>query len=272
MNASKSFVFFREKNIVKHHTISFIGAGRVARSLCTEFFTKGYRIEKIVSRSEQAGSALARRCNAVWSDTFEFSDSTNIIFVAVSDSSISEVLEKLQCGNETVVAHTAASFGLEVFPERIKHKAVFYPLQTFSDGRKIDFNGLPVFIESSGEIISGIMKETAESVGARIFIADSQSRRMLHLAAVIVSNFTNHLMTKGKEIAEKSGFSFEELKPLIAETVSKAFDNGPENSQTGPAERNDMITVAKHLELLSCDDDMEKIYRDISTSIMQYNK
>ncbi|MDR2888074.1 MAG: DUF2520 domain-containing protein [Bacteroidales bacterium] len=257
---------------MKHHAISFIGAGRVAGALCTEFFTKGYRIEKIVSRSAQAGSALARSCNAVWSDTVEFSDITDIIFVAVSDSNTGEVLEKLQCGNKTIVAHTAASFGLEVFPERIKRKAVFYPLQTFSHGRKIDFNGLPVFIESSDETISTVMQETAEAINARILFFDSQSRRMLHLAAVIVSNFTNHLMAKGKDIAEKSGFSFEELKPLIAETVSKAFDNGPENSQTGPAERNDMITVAKHLELLSCDADMEKIYRDISASIMHYNK
>ena len=235
-----------------------------------ELFSKGYHIVKIVSRSEQAGEALARQCGAVWSDKIEFSETTDIIFVAVSDSNIGEVLEKLKCAQETIVAHTAASFGLEVFPEKIKRKAVFYPLQTFSHGRKIDFNGLPIFIESSDQTISNVMVKVAESIGSKIFFADSQSRKMLHLAAVIVSNFTNHLLARGKEIAEKSGFSFEELKPLISETISKAFDNDPEKSQTGPAERNDKITISKHLEMLSCDDNLKKIYDDISTSIIHY--
>jgi predicted short-subunit dehydrogenase-like oxidoreductase (DUF2520 family) len=255
---------------MKHTTISLIGAGRVAEAFCMEFFSKGYHIEKIVSRSEQAGKALARRCNAVWSDTTEFSDNTDIIFVAVSDRNIGEVLEKLKCGRETIVAHTAASFGLDVFPEKIKRKAVFYPLQTFSCGRKINFNGLPVFIESPDEAIKSVLVGVAESIGAKVFFADSQNRKMLHLAAVIVSNFTNYLLTRGKEIAIKSGFSFEELKPLITETISKALDNGPENSQCGPAERNDKITIAKHLELLSFDTDLERIYNDISTSIIHY--
>ena len=256
---------------MKHFTISFIGAGRVAGTLCMEFFSKGYRIGKIVSRSEVAGKALANQCNAEWSDIIEFSENTDIIFVAVSDSSITEVLEKLKCGQKTIVAHTAASFGLDVFPEKIKRKAVFYPLQTFSQGRKIDFNGLPIFIETSDENVSNIMTEVANSVGSKIFFADAESRRMLHLAAVFACNFTNHLLARGKEIAIKSGFSFEELKPLIAETISKAFDNSPEKSQTGPAERNDKITMSKHLEMLYFDNDLGKIYNDISTSIINYH-
>ena len=256
---------------MKPPVISFVGAGRVAGALCMELFSKGYRIEKIVSRSEAAGEVLACRCGAVWSDRAEFSDNTDIIFAAVSDRNIGEVLEKLKCGREAIVAHTAASFGLDVFPETIKHKAVFYPLQTFSHGRKIDFSGLPIFIESPDEAVTSVMCEVAESIGSKVFFADAQRRKMLHLAAVFVCNFTNHLLTRGKDIAIKSGFSFEELKPLIAETISKAFDNSPENSQTGPAERNDKITVSKHLELLSFDSDLERIYNDISTSIIHYH-
>ena len=256
---------------MKRSVISFIGAGRVAAALCMELFSKGYHIEKVVSRSKYSGEALACKCGAVWSDKAEFSDDTDIIFVAVSDSNIKEVLEQLQCDTETIVAHTAASFSLDIFPERIKRKAVFYPLQTFSHERKIDFNELPVFIESSDEAVSTVMVEIAESLGAKIFFADSQSRKMLHLAAVFVCNFTNHLLARGKEIAIKSGFSFEELKPLIAETISKAFDNDPEKCQTGPAERNDEITIAKHLEMLSFDNNLERIYNDISTSIIDYH-
>jgi predicted short-subunit dehydrogenase-like oxidoreductase (DUF2520 family) len=239
------FCILPQKNM-KLPVISFIGAGRVAGALCMELFSKGYRIEKIVSRSEK-GEALARQCGAVWSDAAEFSDNTDIIFVAVSDSNLGEVLEKLKCGGEAIVAHTAASFGLDIFPEKIERKAVFYPLQTFSHDRKIDFNGLPIFIESPDEAITSVMAGVAEPIGSKVFFADSESRKMLHLAAVFVCNFTNHLLARGKEIAIKSGFSFEELKPLITETISKAFDNEPENSQTGPAERNDKKIGRAHV-------------------------
>jgi predicted short-subunit dehydrogenase-like oxidoreductase (DUF2520 family) len=95
---------------------------------------------------------------------------------------------------------------------------------------------------------------------------------MLHLAAVFVSNFTNHMLTEGKEIAVKAGFSFEILEPLIKETIQKAIDSGPENSQTGPAVRNDKNTIEKHLELLSFSPDLQKIYVDMTKSIIEYYK
>jgi hypothetical protein len=94
---------------------------------------------------------------------------------------------------------------------------------------------------------------------------------MLHLAAVFACNFTNHMMTLGKEISEYAGYTFEEMKPLIQETFIKAFETGPENSQTGPAVRNDKNTVRKHLELLSFDRDLQRIYREISKSIYKYH-
>ena len=36
-------------------------------------------------------------------------------------------------------------------------------------------------------------------------------------------------------MAVKAGFSFEILIPFIRETIRKAIEIGPENSQTGPA-------------------------------------
>ena len=94
---------------------------------------------------------------------------------------------------------------------------------------------------------------------------------MLHLAAVFICNFTNHMLTQGKSLAQRSGFSFEELKPLIQETFMKAMEEGPENSQTGPAIRNDINTLDKHLELLSFDRDLQEIYTEISRSIIKYH-
>ena len=125
----------------------------------------------------------------------------------------------LKCAPGTLVAHTAGSFGLDIFPEQIKQKGIFYPLQTFSKNRKVSFIDLPFLLESSDDESSEILKSLAESIGGKVHFVDTEQRRMLHLAAVFVCNFTNHMLTMGKDIALKAGFSFEILAPLIKETI-----------------------------------------------------
>jgi predicted short-subunit dehydrogenase-like oxidoreductase (DUF2520 family) len=254
------------------NNISFAGAGRVASALCKDLFFAGYKIEVIVSESEERGKPLAESCNAIWSSDLVYPDSTKIIFVAVPDHKLEAVLNSMKCGPGTIVIHTAGSFGLDIFPERIKQKGIFYPLQTFSKDRTISFSDLPVLLESSDERISSILVKIAGSLSAKVHFVDTEHRRMLHVAAVFVSNFTNHMLTEGMEIAAKAGFPFEILEPLIKETVLKAIDSSPENSQTGPAIRNDKNTIEKHLELLSFSPDLKKIYIDMTQSIIDYYK
>lgn len=251
--------------------ISFIGAGRLADVLCREMHKSGLNIDFIVSESKERGSRLASFCNAKWSDKLSFPDSTGLIIVAVPDNRLKGILSSIECSRETLVAHTAGSIGLDVFPSGIIRKGVFYPLQTFSYNRKIVFKNLPVFIEASDIHSSDLLGDIADSLGVKKYFADTEHRIMLHLAAVFVCNFTNHMLTQGKVLAHRSGFSFDELKPLINETFLKAIEDGPENSQTGPAVRNDIITIEKHMELLSFDPELQKIYSEISRLIYNYH-
>ena len=48
----------------------------------------------------------------------------------------------------------------------------------------------------------------------------------------------------------------------------KALKSGPENTQTGPAIRNDQKTIEKHLGLLS-DENIKKLYLNLTTSIQR---
>ena len=254
------------------HNISFAGAGRVAGALCREMYHAGFKIDLIASESEKNGRLLADSSNGSWSPELIFPDSTDVIIVAVPDHRLESVLNKIRCRPETLVAHTAGSFGLDVFPEKIIRKGIFYPLQTFSKERKIVFNDIPVLLESSDKQSSEILENLAESIGGKVHFVDTEHRRMLHLAAVFVCNFTNHMLTEGKELALKTGFSFEVLGPLIKETVLKAMDIGPENSQTGPAVRNDQNTIEKHLELLSFSPELQRIYSEMTRSIIKYHQ
>jgi predicted short-subunit dehydrogenase-like oxidoreductase (DUF2520 family) len=252
--------------------ISFAGAGRVATAICRAIFEAGFNVELIVSLSEQNGRSLAESCEASWSPELLFPNSTDIIIVAVPDHCLKNVLERIKCRPETLVAHTAGSVGLDHFPEHIKRRGVFYPLQTFSKGRKVDFNKLPILLESSDIHSSEMLQNLAISLGGETHFVSAEQRMMIHLSAVFICNFTNHMLTQGKQVALKAGVPFKILYPLLKETVSKAIDIGPERSQTGPAIRDDQNTIEKHLELLSFSPELQRIYSEITTSIIMYYK
>ena len=258
---------------MKEYRISFIGAGNVTNALCRQFYLSGCKILKIVSKSEKTGRALASSCNASWSADCIFNDSEDIIIAAVPDDVLKDVLAKVKCEAQSIVAHTAGSQGLDVFPPRLEHTGVFYPLQTFTMGRKVAFNGLPFFLEASDRVSSSLMNDLAVLLGAEVHFTDHERRRILHLAAVFACNFTNHMFTAGEKITERAGLSFGVLKPLINETVNKALELGPGKSQTGPAFRSDLETIKKHIDLLSFSPELQKIYTEITESIIRkYSK
>jgi predicted short-subunit dehydrogenase-like oxidoreductase (DUF2520 family) len=255
------------------YNVSFAGAGRVAGTLCMEMYHSGIKILQVVSESESDGKPLADDCNATWSSELLFKDNNDAIIVAVSDHKLTKVLSSIKCSDTTVVAHTAGSFGLEVFPSCIKKAGVFYPLQTFSKGREIHFGELPFLLEASGDGTAKLLNDLAALIGGKVHFISSEKRKLIHLAAVFVNNFTNYMLTAGSEMASMAGLSFDIFEPLIRETISKALENGPEASQTGPAVRNDLNTVEKHLKLLSFSPELQNIYREISNSIIKhYNK
>jgi predicted short-subunit dehydrogenase-like oxidoreductase (DUF2520 family) len=255
-----------------HYNVSFAGAGRVAGALCREMHSAGINIRQIVSESVTNGKFLADSCKASWSSDLIFYDPVDIIIVAVPDHKLHQVLNSIKCPGNALVVHTAGSFGLDLFPEEMKNKGVFYPLQTFSKGRKISFRDLPIFVEASDPQTTSTLKKIAEVLGGKVYIVNTEHRRMLHLAAVFVCNFTNHMLTAGKEIISKAGLSFEVLEPLIRETISKALEIGPEVSQTGPALRNDQNTIAEHMDLLSFSTEFQEIYKEVTQSIIEYYK
>ncbi len=254
------------------YNLSFAGAGKVAGALCREFSSRGMNIRHIVSASEGSARLLADHYGATWSADPVFVEEVEVIIVAVPDHKLEKVIRSIRCHENTLVAHTAGSFGLEVFPDHINKRGVFYPLQTFSEERKVLFTDIPFFIEAGNPETELLLKNLAETLGAKAYVVDKENRKLLHLAAVFVCNFVNHMLTAGKDITLKAGLSFDVLEPLIKETISKAMEIGPDKSQSGPAIRNDKNTIAKHIDLLSCSPEFKSIYKEITESIIKYYK
>ncbi|NSW93293.1 MAG: DUF2520 domain-containing protein [Bacteroidales bacterium] len=255
------------------YNISFAGAGRVASAICSKAYMAGHGILQIVSPGEKNGRQLADSCGALWSDKPVFSGENDLIIVAVPDAKLEAVLSDISFTGNTVVAHTAGSYGLEVFPQQINHKGVIYPLQTFTLNRELDFTRINFFTEASDNYSDNVLKGFAQSLGSNVLPATAGQRAMLHIAAVFACNFTNYMLTAAKEVTARSEIPFEVLEPLIRETINKGMEIGPENSQTGPAVRKDHVTISKHLEMLSFSPGLRELYRLLSESIINhYNK
>ena len=175
-------------------------------------------------------------------DKLEFAD---VYILAVNDDSIHDLSTQLLFSNR-LVCHTSGSKPKNEL--NLKNRsAVFYPLQTFSKESEIDFSKIPICLESSNHEDMITLKKISKSLGCTYYEIDSNQREKLHLAAVFVNNFTNHMYTIAKSITDKSKIDFNILKPLITETVNKINTLDPKEAQTGPAIRGDKKTIDKHL-------------------------
>jgi len=180
----------------------------------------------------------------------------DVYIIGIPDDAIGPFSQSLPFQNKLVV-HTSGGVAMDELSNK-NRRGVFYPLQTFSKQRKVDFSTIPICIEAEGVSDLELLQTLGKSISENVLEISSQKRVKLHLAAVFVNNFTNHLYRIGSEILEKEGLSFDLLKPLIIETASKIEHLSPAQAQTGPGRRNDQKTIQKHLRLLE-----ENEYRDI---------
>jgi predicted short-subunit dehydrogenase-like oxidoreductase (DUF2520 family) len=170
------------------------------------------------------------------------------------------------------VIHTAGSLAMDVLSPFTSRYGVFYPLQTFSKNKRVDFSKIPVFIESNNEIDLQIIKSLAESISDTVYEASSTQRQNLHLAAVFACNFVNHFYAIAADWVEKTDFPFHVLLPLIVETAEKIHYLTPREAQTGPAIRYDRKVIEKQLDLLKTDKTTQQLYKLMSEHIYKYDK
>ena len=256
----------------KNFTVVMLGAGNVAFHLACSLVNAGHKIVQIFGRSKQSTGELAKKLSCSYTlNVNDIIKDADLYIVAVPDASIGNLAQTLPKLNGIVV-HTSGSTPIDTLKVLSNHYGVFYPFQTFSKARKLNLNGIPFCIEASSDEVCTLLFNLSESVGGKPIKMDSEMRRWLHLSGVFSSNFANHMFTLAQHIAETKGFSFDLLKPLISETVSKALELAPVNSQTGPAIRGDLDTIKKHVAMLSSiNEEWMEVYRLLSSSIWNSN-
>jgi predicted short-subunit dehydrogenase-like oxidoreductase (DUF2520 family) len=252
------------KNIV------LIGAGNLATNLAVALHDKGYRILQVFSRTEESAKMLAQKVNAQFTHRLEdVITDADLYVVALKDDVIPEVLDQLQLENSFVV-HTAGSVPMELLSEYTNQFGVFYPLQTFSKKRLVDFSAIPICLEANSRENLDKLEAVARELSGEIHFLNSEQRLYLHVSAVFACNFTNFMFASAESVLNKNDIPFRILLPLIRETFDKAAKSSPSEVQTGPAVRKDKKTIDKHLKLLSDSDLLQNLYRFVSDAIITY--
>ena len=255
--------------------ITLIGAGNVATHLGKRLKEKGHLIVEVFSRTKERAGKLANLLSAKEiTDLKGLSPNADLYIVAIKDDAIATIAAQLPLiiRLEKLIVHTSGATPSTVFQPYFKNYGIFYPLQTFSINKKADFEQLPICIDANSEGSLLILKKLGMSICPNIYQINDEQRAKLHVCAVFVNNFTNHLLAVAEDILTKENLTMDLLKPLIQETVNKIQEHPAGTMQTGPALRNDVQTLQSHLDFLSNYPKYQLIYQILSTSIQDFSQ
>ena len=242
---------------MKDMKITIIGRGNVGSHLYKAFTESGVDCSLMDSRSFNA----------------EFGEMHSALYIiCVKDDVIGEVAARLKSklgdkAKNAIVVHTAGTKPMSILEEHFDNHGVFYPMQTFSKGKRVEWRSVPLFLEaaSAGDMIQ--LRGMASSISDNVSELDSEKRAEMHLAAVFVSNFSNRMYAIAESLLAECGIPFSVMYPLIEETASKATEISPHDAQTGPAIRGDWRVTDMHSALLSSHPEWRELYEKISEDI-----
>jgi predicted short-subunit dehydrogenase-like oxidoreductase (DUF2520 family) len=252
--------------------IVIIGTGNTATVLGRKFKKAGHSIIQVFGKDASAASKLAYQLDTestnYWSVIRKNAD---VYLVAVSDDAINDVAKHVHVPGK-VVAHTAGSVNKDVLKNMSHHYGVFYPLQSLQKNVE-ELPEIPVFIDASDEVSRKKLEQLANSISnGNVTVADDNTRLKIHLAAVFVSNFTNHLYALAESYCKKENLEFNHLIPLVEETALRIKSASPSKVQTGPAIRHDEPTIQQHLSLLEKYPYLKNIYEMMTQSIQEFRE
>ena len=249
--------------------VTLIGAGNLATQLGKSLKKAGVIISQVYSRTEDSARTLGELLDAEWlTDIKALRYEADIYIFSVKDSVLCELISEVCKGRgDKLFLHTAGSMPMSCFEGKALHYGVFYPMQTFSKSKDVDFERIPVFIEGNSIETEDVIRSLANKLTQRVIRLSSADRKYLHLAAVWACNFTNYCYTVASDILGEHGIPFDVMLPLINETTEKIQKISPNEAQTGPAVRGDRNVMSKQLELMNGKENLQELYKMLSKGI-----
>jgi predicted short-subunit dehydrogenase-like oxidoreductase (DUF2520 family) len=245
--------------------VAIIGSGKLAQNLLRACCLNKFEVTALWARNTKKAEELAHNFKVPLAGSLQAASvQTDIVFLAISDNAIEELAAIIN--TQAIVVHCSGILPASILKTNANY-GVFWPIQTFSETRTLDFNEIPIAIEASDEENKRILEVVADTLGQKAIMVNEGQRQHLHLAAVFVNNFSNHLFSLMHDFLGKNHLDFKYLLPLISETAEKLKVLSPAEAQTGPASRGDENSMEIHRKILVNEPKLLEIYDLISKSI-----
>jgi len=247
--------------------VVLIGSGNVATVLGRLIKKNGHEIVQVFSREAEHANKLANELQCSYANSSTNIDQTADLYLfALSDVALYELDKTFHFGNKLVV-HTAGSVSKDVLRNVSLNYGVLYPLQSLRKEIKTSPE-IPLLIDGNTDEALAAIEDFARTISPNVQETTDEQRFRLHVAAVVVSNFTNHLFALADDYCQEESVDFDLLLPLIDETVKRIHTYSPNEMQTGPAVRDDTVTLDKHFKLLANYPKLKYIYVKMTESII----
>jgi predicted short-subunit dehydrogenase-like oxidoreductase (DUF2520 family) len=249
--------------------IVIIGTGNTATVLGKLFIQAGHTIVQVFGRNPDHALHLGDILNSTFTtDGTELQLEADLYLVAVSDKAISSITSWLRLPGKLVV-HCAGSVDKEVLSPCSKNYGVLYPVQSLR--KELDsIPRIPFLVDGNTEDTGALIYDFANSLSRDVQFANDYQRMITHIAAIMVSNFTNHLYVVAEDLCKKEKIRFGLLLPIIAEVAMRIKDHSPSMLQTGPAFRGDSNTILNHIALLEKFPRQQVIYQHLTNNIQDW--
>lgn len=260
--------------------IGFIGAGKVGFSLGMFFTQGGISVTGYYSRHPGSAQEAAQLTGTKQYESLEaLVRASDALFLTVPDGAISSVfadLRKFDLTGKQICHCSGAMTAREAFPGVEETGAGHYsihPLFPISDPYAAwrELPGAFFCLEGHGPHLTW-WGDTLGALGATVRIIPSQGKVAYHAACAIASNLMCALVQESVDLLAGCGFSQQEaltaLAPLMRANLDHLIQKGPQKALTGPVERGDTATVAKHLTCLP-DEDAQGLYRSASRRLVR---
>ncbi|HIF14412.1 MAG TPA: DUF2520 domain-containing protein [Bacteroidetes bacterium] len=246
-------------------TYSIIGAGNVAHYFGSMLFRSGAKCKSICARNIDKAKELASIIKADnVSDISSVSDDVDLIILAVSDDAIIEVTQNISL-IKSILVHTSGNMPLSVLESSAVSCGVLYPLQTLTSSNFDKDKDVPLLLEANSEKGLNKIIGFVNQISDQYHIISSEQRKKIHLVAVLLNNFVNHLGVLSEDILNKHDLKLDILLPLLDKTIEQVKTGQAFKSQTGPAIRGDKRTMDDHIGQLNIHD--RAMYKALSESI-----
>ena len=238
---------------------SFIGAGRLARSLAAAMQAAGWPITHVASRSFESAATLSALLPGSRPVPIVEAARSDWVFLTVPDDAIENIATSLTWCSHQKVLHCSGATEISALSAATMSGAQtgsFHPLQIFSgqpdDGTHL--RGCTVALEARPGLLEEIT-DMAHMLGMQPIQLPPGSRPLYHAAAGYAASMIIALLGEASQIWKALGMdeaqSLRALLPLARGTLDAVEKrNGLAAALSGPVSRGDASVLQKHARTL----------------------